>query len=100
MTQFLLNLNNATTGHKLQGMSIDNMIIPAFPNKKLRALFKNWEYVVLSRVRTLNGLYLLEKLDENESFEPSDDFKKFLVRARARMTKLINRRKEVTKNRN
>ena len=41
MTQFLLNLSNVTIGHKLQGMSIDDMIIAAFPNKKLRALFKN-----------------------------------------------------------
>ena len=100
MTQFLQNINNATTGQKLQGMSIDDMIIPNYPKKKLRVLFKNLEYVVLSCNRTLKGLYLIEKLDENESFEPSDDSKKILVRARARMSKLINHRKEVTENRN
>ena len=62
MTQFPVNLNNATTGHKLQGMSLDALIVPSFPNKKLNALFKNWKYVVLSRVRTLSELYLLENM--------------------------------------
>ena len=28
--------------------------------------FKNWIYVVLSRVRTLKGLYLLDTLDEDD----------------------------------
>ena len=92
MTQFPINLNDATTGHKLQGMSKENIIIPAFPNKKLRAMFKNWEYVVLSRVRTLSGLYLLEPIDMNESFKPSEEFTQFLHRARARMNALQKRR--------
>ena len=82
MTQFPVNLNNATTGQKLQGMSLDALIIPAFPSKTLSALFKNWEYVVLSRVRTLSELYLLDKIDEDESFEPTKDFVKFLTRAK------------------
>lgn len=46
-----------TTGHKLQGMSKDGMIITKFDYS-----FPNWVYVVLSRVRTLDGLYLYEKL--------------------------------------
>ena len=62
-------------------MSLDALIVPSFPNKKLSALFKNWEYVVLSRVRTLSGLYLLEKNDKDESFKPTEDFVKFLKRA-------------------
>ena len=40
MTQFLLNLNDATTGHKLQGIPINNIVILAFPNKKHYAMFK------------------------------------------------------------
>ena len=95
MTQFPVNLNNATTGHKLQGMSLDALIIPAFPSKTLSALFKNWEYVVLSRVRTLSELYLLDKTNEDESFEPTEDFVKFLRRARKKMDTLIKIREKM-----
>ena len=56
--QFQVNLNNTTTGHKLQGMSNDTLDITSFLDKWLRALFKNWECVVLSRVRKLKDLYL------------------------------------------
>ena len=50
MTQFQVNLNDATTGHKLQGSSKDHIIITSWPKN---GLFKNWEYTVLSRVRSL-----------------------------------------------
>ena len=52
-TQIPVSLNDVTTGHKLQGMSKDALNISSFSNKQLRALFKNWEYVVLSHVRKL-----------------------------------------------
>lgn len=71
MTQFSVNLNDETTGHKLQGMSKDNLIKPVFPNNRLEKLFKNWEYVVLSCVRSRHGLYVLKKIDMDESFEVS-----------------------------
>ena len=45
MTQFPVNLNDATTGHKLQGMSKDVIIITSWPKG---GLFRNWEYMVLS----------------------------------------------------
>ena len=45
ITQFQVNLNNVTTSHNLQGMSKDALIISSVPNKKLRALSKNWEYM-------------------------------------------------------
>ena len=59
VTQFPVNSNIATTGHKLQGMTKDSLIVHAW-----NYTFTNWIYVVLSRVRTLDGLYLCEKLDE------------------------------------
>ena len=95
MKQFQVNLNDATTGHKLQGMSLDALIVPSFPNKKLRALFKNWEYVVLLRVRTLSGLYLLNKIDEDESFKPIEDFVRFLKRAQKKMKTLRQKREKL-----
>ena len=57
---------NATTGHKLQGMSKDKLIIVSW------SFIPNWIYVVLSRVRTLKGLFLLRPL-------PTDCLDRFQV---------------------
>ena len=79
ITQFPVDTSEATTGHKLQGSSKDVIIISSWPKG---ALFKNWEYTVLSRVRTLDGLYLFEPLSEDKSFEPSDELSRFFSRAK------------------
>ena len=86
MTQFPINLNDATTGHKLQGMSKDVVIITSWPRG---GLFKNWEYVVLSRVRTLDGLYLFEPIDLEKSFKPSQEFQRFMLIAKTREKNLL-----------
>ena len=59
-------MNDATTGHKLQGMSKDWLVVV------LWSFTQNWIYVVLSRVRTLKGLFLLKPL-------PDDCLDKFQV---------------------
>lgn len=81
MTQLPINLNHETTGHKLQGMSKDDVIITSWPTG---GLFENWEYVVLSRVRTRNGLYLFKPIDVNESFKPSPELANFFKRAKTK----------------
>ena len=81
MTQFPVNCNDATTGHKLQGMSKDVVIVTSWPST---SLFKNWEYVVLSRVRTHDGLYLFQKLPMDKDFSPSEELSLFFKRARAK----------------
>ena len=86
MTQFPINLNDATTGHKLQGMSKDVVIITSWPRG---GLFKNWEYVVLSRVRTLDGLYLFEPIDLEKSFKPSPEFQRYMLIAKTEEKKLL-----------
>ena len=43
-TQIPLTSNNATTGYKLQGSTVDTLYIPSWDYKN------NWPYVVLSRV--------------------------------------------------
>jgi hypothetical protein len=49
MIQIPANSNNATTGHKLQGlMSKDVIIVSSWPTRSLAAMFKNCEYVILS----------------------------------------------------
>ncbi len=50
MKQIPANGNDATTSHKLQGMSKDAIIVLSWPTKSLAAMFKNWEYVILSHV--------------------------------------------------
>ena len=59
MLQIPINLNDATTGHKLQGLSKDIVIITSWPSG---GIFTNWEYVVLSRVRTIKGLFLIRPI--------------------------------------
>ena len=79
MTQLPINSNDATTGHKLQGMSKDVVIITSWPTG---GLFTNWEYVVLSRVRSRKGLYLFQEIDMNKSFKPFPELSMFLEIAR------------------
>jgi hypothetical protein len=61
--QFPVNLSLATTGHKLQGMTKDILILSEI------SLKPNWLYVVLSRVTTLEGLYLMMPLTM-DMFQP------------------------------
>ena len=65
------NSNDATTSHKLQGMLKDVLIVSSWPTGGLAAMFKYWEYVVLSQVRTLSGLFLVKPIDMEKSFKPS-----------------------------
>ena len=91
ITQFPVNTSKATTGHKLQGSSKDVIIISSWPKG---ALFKNWEYTVLSRVRTLDGLYLFEPLSEGKSFEPSDELSGFFRRAKRKHQIFLEKHKQ------
>ena len=57
--QFPCVTNNATTGHKLQGKTVPNIYICNWNYSS------NWVYVVLSRVKTRQGLFLQRALDTN-----------------------------------
>jgi hypothetical protein len=59
-TQLPILCNNATTGHKLQGATIKTLFVHSWSN------VRNWTYVVLSRVKTLKGLFLRRKLDKRD----------------------------------
>ena len=91
MTQLPANLNDTTTGHKPQGITKDVVIITSWPRGDL---VRNWEYTVLSRVRTLNGLFLFKQIDMNKSFEPSPELKVYFKRRRTKETALLKRRKK------
>ena len=51
-TQFPMIVNIATTGHKLQGTGVDKLFVHNWQYEK------NWPYVVMSRVKTFDGLFL------------------------------------------
>jgi hypothetical protein len=66
ITQFPIISNFATTVHKLQGVSTDTIYVYEWKNAT------NWIYVVLSRVKSLNGLYIRKRLDDNRDFKLDD----------------------------
>jgi hypothetical protein len=93
MIQIPANINDATTGHKLQGMSKDVIVVSFWLTGGLATMFKNWEYVVLSCVRTLSELYLVEPIDMDKSFKPSSELKKYIENARQKKTDTLEKRK-------
>jgi hypothetical protein len=56
LIQFPINLNDATTAHKLQGVTKKKLIVNNW------TYTHGWVYTVLSRVRTREGLYLNKPL--------------------------------------
>ena len=63
-----LPITNATvlTGHKTQGMTLDNIVLGSMGDKH-RYGSTGWLYVVLSRVRDISGLYTLAPLSTDLS---------------------------------
>jgi hypothetical protein len=82
MKQIPANSNDATTSHKLQGMLKNATIVSSWPTGSLAAMFENWEYVVLSCVRTLSGLYLMKQIDMDKSFQPSPQLTSYMDKIR------------------
>ena len=58
--QFPVNDNTATTGHKLQGVTLDELVVTRWDYG-----VPNWVYVVISRLTTSDGLIILELLDDD-----------------------------------
>ena len=58
-TQIPVISNHATTGHKLQGTSVDELFLHSW------SYTMNWPYIILSRLRTSERLFIRKKLDEN-----------------------------------
>jgi hypothetical protein len=59
-TQLPVLVNNAMTGHKLQGYSVDNVFVH-------RSMVQNWTYMMLLRIRTRAGLFCRHKLPKDLS---------------------------------
>jgi hypothetical protein len=60
-TQLPILINNATTGHRLQGSGVDSLFIHNW------SYVQNWVYVMLSRVRTRAGLFCRKPLSKDLS---------------------------------
>jgi hypothetical protein len=90
MNQIPANSNDGTTGHKLQGMSKDVIIVTSWPTGGLSKNFKNWEYAVLLRVRTLSGLYLVDPIDMEKSFNPSFQIRSYIDKIKQKETDILD----------
>jgi hypothetical protein len=60
-TQVPVLVNNATTGHKLQGSGVDSLFVHNW------SYVTNWVYVMLSRVKTRAGLFCRKTLSKDLS---------------------------------
>jgi hypothetical protein len=58
-TQLPVVINNASTGHKLQGTGVDNLFVHDWHYQT------NWPYVMLSRVKTKSGLFCRKALKKD-----------------------------------
>lgn len=76
IVHFPVLLNLATTGHKLQGKSVDSLIIAEWSK------VQNWAYVAVSRVKTLAGLFLSCPVPHNLTFGPNPKCVSMLSRLR------------------
>jgi hypothetical protein len=85
VTQIPVNSNIATTGHKLQGMSKKILVVNSW-----NYTFPNWIYVVLSRVKTLSGLFLLKPLDLMREFKVPQTLMQFEQRMMTRERHFLN----------
>ena len=72
MKQIPINIENARTVHKLQGKTLKYLVV------SLWNCLGNWVYVVLSRVKTLNGLFLQKPLQHKKTRGMDDECKSFL----------------------
>ena len=61
-------MNHATTSHKLQGKTVALLVIAQWSK------VKNWAYVVISRVRTLDGLFLTSPIPEEIDFLAASEY--------------------------
>ena len=86
ITQILVISSDVITGHKLQGLTKDNLIVYSW-NK----ITECWMHVVLSRVKTLEGLFLVRPLKLTDIKPPSKEYLSFLQRMKDMQTTELER---------
>jgi hypothetical protein len=78
VNRFPVLANHATTGHKLQGQTKESLFISDWHYSS------NWPYVVLSRVTTLKGLFLLKPLRKDVDFSQDSRLGRMLTKMRSK----------------
>ena len=63
MTYLPVNCNISTTGHKLQGKTLNHLVVNSWAYK-----CTHWVYVIMSRVKKLKNLVLNAKLDTEQIY--------------------------------
>ena len=82
ITQFPCVLSSVLTGHKVQGNSVDSIILGSMSSHH-RYGANGWLYVVLSRARQLRGLFLLEPVEsDSRKYKPRHDVMDEMTRLR------------------
>jgi hypothetical protein len=84
--QFPINIDTATTVHKLQGKTKQSLVVTDFNYKE-----PNWIYVVLSRLISIIGLYLLKPLEPKTVIRPSDELINETIRQETIQTATLTR---------
>ena len=84
LTQFPVVCSNATTGHRIQGLAPQKLIICTWSPER------NWNYVALSRVATRARLLLLEPLPNDVDFSISPDLVSMLHTLRAQAPRRLD----------
>ena len=70
------------TGHKTQGLTVNSIILGSINNTH-RSGLTGWLYVILSRVKTIEGLFLMEKIEQDPSkYKLRSDVQKEMTRLR------------------
>ena len=91
VTQFPCTLANIITGHKIQAQSLNSVILGTL-SKIHQYGTTGWIYVVLSRVRTLSGLFLLVKLcTDVKKYKPRISVMKEMTRLRKIESQTLSR---------
>ncbi len=75
-------------------MSKDVIIVSSWPTGGLSKKFKKWEYVVLSCVCTLSGLYLIDPIDMEKSFNPSSQLRSYIDKIKKKEKHIIDERQK------
>jgi hypothetical protein len=71
--QIPILINNATTGHKLQGSGVDSLFVHNW------SYVTNWPYTMLSRIQELQGLFARKLLSEDISkYQVPESLKKMV----------------------
>jgi hypothetical protein len=91
ITQFPCVLSSVLTGHKVQGISVDSIMIGSMSSHHRNGA-TGWLYVVLSRVRRLQGLFLLEPLESDpRKYKPRRDVMDEMTRFRCLQDSTLRR---------